>query len=83
MQLFIVDNPDDTKTVLKHVVLADKESKLRVEQISELSHGIVFKINYGTNFANGSKAWQYMLKRLPGFQCKYFQLVPAAVPKIG
>ena len=58
MQLFISDNPDNSRTILKHFVL-EKEAKLTIEQITAMAHGTIFKITYGTNFANGSKAWQY------------------------
>ena len=52
-QLFIVDNPDNTKTALKFFTLTVKE-KIRVDTIQRMSHGIMFKIDYGTNFVNGS-----------------------------
>ena len=75
MQVFIVPRPDGTKSLLKLITL-DKDHRMLVEHIKKLSHGTVSKIDYGKHYQNGSKAVQYQMENLPGFQVRYFALSP-------
>ena len=80
MQCFIVNNPDDTKTLLKFCRLQG-DSRLLVDTIKGLCHGFLMRINYGTKYAAGTKALQFILERLPGFQVRYHTVTTAGTPK--
>ena len=71
---------DGTKLLLKLVTL-EGDAKLHIDDIKRLAHGIVYKIDYGKNFRDGSKAFHLMLLKLGGWQARYHHLVPAGAPK--
>ena len=71
----------DGKKLLVKLVTLDGDAKLPKEDIKRLAHGIVYKVDYGKSFRNGSKAFHLMLLKLGGWQARYNHLVPSGGPK--
>eukprot|EP00973_Karenia_brevis_P010013 1353548-Karenia_brevis.AAC.1 len=64
MQVFLTDNQDGSRTLLK-IFSLDKEQQLPLDTIKGLCQGMVYQIDLGRHNNNGMKAFQSMLERLP------------------
>ena len=67
MQLIVLPQADGKKTFLKHIFM-QANAKISVSTAKEMCQGLPFKIVFGNNFWNGTKAFQLMLEKLGGFQ---------------
>lgn len=75
-QLFILPNNKGTNDIVKHVRF-DGATRVLDSTIHTMCQGQGFEIEYNKHCREGTKALQYMLEQLGGFQVKYNSLVPA------
>ncbi|CAE6965865.1 unnamed protein product, partial [Symbiodinium natans] len=75
MQLFILKTGDRKWNIVKHVRFAEG-TKVISSAIMSMCTGRPLEIDYQKNFREGSRALQYMLEGLGGFQVRYCKLVP-------
>ena len=80
MQTFITKNPDNTRSLLKLFTM-EKDNKIKYNDAFQMCHGSMYKVDYGKHFRDGSRALQYLLERLPGFQVRYYAVVDSSAPK--
>ncbi|CAE7615960.1 unnamed protein product [Symbiodinium sp. CCMP2592] len=75
MQLFLLPKGANKWDIVKHVRFADG-TRMMSSTIKTMCTGRPLEINYQKNFREGSRALQYLLEGLGGFQVRYHQLVP-------
>ena len=75
MQLFMLQSEDKTWNIVKHIRFAEG-TKILWSTIVNMSTGRPVEIDYQKNFRDGTRALQYMLEGLGGFQVRYQKLVP-------
>lgn len=78
MEIFVIQKEGGTTDIVKHVAF-DGMQKLSIGKVKDMCSGVCMKIVY---VRNGSKALQYMLEQLGGFQVRYYMLVPSKAPKV-
>ena len=76
MQLFIIPNGPDEYHIVKHVKFVDN-TKVNHQTILRMVHGRALEINLQKHFREGSRALQYLLEGLGGFQVRYMRLIAA------
>ena len=79
MQVFILPAEGNKVHILKHVIFRPKG--IHVSEVHQMAYGLAQKIDYGRHFRDGSRAFQWMLEQLGGFQVRYFSLTPKHAPK--
>ena len=80
MQLIIVPVTEDSFTVIKHVNFSTV--KLSVGLIISYAVGQAMAIDYGKHFKAGTKAFNYMLDHLGGYQWRYWSVGPKGSTKV-
>ena len=80
MQLFIVPKGDRKWDIVKHIRFA-AGARVWHSTILGMSVGRPLEIDYQKQFREGSRALQYMLEGLGGFQVRYAKIVPGAASK--
>ncbi|CAE7212285.1 unnamed protein product [Symbiodinium sp. CCMP2592] len=75
MQVFMLQSEDKTWNIVKHVRFAEG-NKILASTIISMCTGRPLEIDYRKNFRDGTRALQYMLEGLGGFQVRYQKLVP-------
>ena len=76
MQLVVLPLAEGKWNIVKHIRFADG-AKVMHNTIKSMSVGRALKIDYQKNFKDGSRALQYLLEGMGGFQVRYQKLVPA------
>lgn len=74
MQLVVLDQDDGKKTILKHIFT--EGIKVAADQVQRMCFGLAMQINYGKNFRDGGRGFNYLLDQLGGWQARYVKLVP-------
>ena len=75
MQLFILEQGHETYHIVKHIKFIDN-TKVNHQTILNMVYGRALEINLQSHFREGSRALQYMLEGLGGFQVRYMKLFP-------
>lgn len=81
MQIFILDQPDGSYKVLKHIKFQSRLKYSAVEKLA-LTAGTCHRVDFGTHWRKGPMYLQHMLEKLGGFQIRFYALVPANAAKI-
>ena len=76
MQLVVLPLAEGKWNIVKHIRFADG-AKVMHSTIKSMSVGRALEIDYQKNFKDGSRALQYLLEGMGGFQVRYQKLVPA------
>ena len=76
MQLVVLPLAEGKWNIVKHIRFADG-AKVMHNTIKSMSVGRALEIDYQKNFKDGSRALQYLLEGMGGFQVRYQKLVPA------
>ena len=74
LQIFVIKRPDGKFVVVKHIMA---KSTVKGSLLAALGRGQLKAIDFGTSPGekkHAFKAFQYMLERLGGFQCRRFRL---------
>ena len=75
MQLFILPQGPETYHIVKHIKFAEN-TKVNHFTILNMVYGQALEIDLQKHYREGSRAFQYMLEGLGGFQVRYLKLVP-------
>ncbi|CAE7600997.1 unnamed protein product, partial [Symbiodinium sp. CCMP2456] len=81
MQLVVLPLAEGKWNIVKHIRFADC-AKVMNNTIKSMSVGRALEIDYQKNFKDGSRALQYLLEGMGGFQVRYQKLVPANNSKL-
>ncbi|CAE7625476.1 unnamed protein product, partial [Symbiodinium pilosum] len=75
MQVIVLPRGDKKMDIIKHVKFADG-AKVTHTTIRSMAVGRALEIDYRKNYRDNSKALQYLLEGLGGFQIRYHKIVP-------